>query len=84
MDVRINAIRGSFNSILEDAAIPKSLKTRIDNVVEMLNGSSEISLRLTKVLNELEEITGDNNLSPHLRTQIWNIISGLEEMLTII
>ena len=84
MEPRIDAIRSSFNSILKDTAIPKSFKIKIDNVVEMLNSSAEISLKLTKVLNELEEITSDNSISPHLRTQIWNLISNLEEMLTVI
>ena len=39
---------------------------------------------IDKVLNELEEISNDTNISPHLRTQMWNLISSLEGVLRLI
>lgn len=84
MEAMLDTIRGSFYSIIEDTALPKSLKSKMGNILEMFNSSSEISLKLTKILNELEEITSDCSLSPHLRTQIWNLISSLEGILTVI
>ncbi len=83
-DSKLDEIAVCFNSILEDASIPKNLKLKIGDAVEILNSEHEISLKISKVLAELEEISGDMNLTPHLRTQVWNIISSLENVLTLV
>ena len=77
---QLDGVISSFNSLLEDSTIPKNLKTKIDSALVMLNSESELFLRISKVLTELEEISRDMNLSPHLRTQVWNLLSSLENI----
>ena len=80
----MSSIKSSFTTILEDGTIPKNMKLKIDNVLGILNSESEITLKINKVLNELEEISNDTNISSHLRTQMWNLISSLEGVLRLI
>ena len=42
--------------------------------------SSEISIKISKALNDLDEIADDVNLQPYTRTQIWNVVSILEKI----
>ena len=83
-NIQMSSIKSSFTTILEDGTIPKNMKLKIDNVLGILNSESEITLKINKVLNELEEISNDTNISPHLRTQMWNLISSLEGVLRLI
>ncbi|MBI2129952.1 UPF0147 family protein [Candidatus Woesearchaeota archaeon] len=75
---------GSITGILEDlkadAAVPKNVKIKIDSVMGVLNGDSDISIKLNKALHELDEIANDANLQSYARTQIWNIVSALEKV----
>jgi uncharacterized protein (UPF0147 family) len=53
---------------------------RIEKVIEVLNNNLEISIKVSKALNELEELADDVNLQSYTRSQIWTIISVLEKV----
>jgi len=59
---------------------PKNIKTKLQNIIKMLEEGTEVSIKINKALNELEEVSGDPNLEPFIRTQIWNIVSVLEKI----
>ena len=75
---------GSVESILselkEDITVPKNVRLKIESVIFMLKEKSELQIKVSKALNELEEIADDVNLQAYTRTQIWNIISLLEKL----
>ena len=73
----------SFSQVLialkeleEDA--PKSVRLKISAVMDVLNDSSEKSIKVNKIISKLEELTDDVNLQSDTRTQIFNIVSLLE------
>jgi len=66
--------------LLEDNTVPKNIKTKISAIIESLKDNQEVSLRVNKALNLLDEISDDNNIQPYTRTQIWNIASMLESL----
>ncbi len=77
----------SFNDIIdvlselkEDLTVPRNVRTRIGNVINSLKEETEVSIKVSKALSELEEIADDVNLQSYTRTQMWNVVSELENI----
>ena len=68
----------ALEELQNDVAVPKNVKTKIELTIKALQEQTRDSLRASKALHELEEITEDNNMQPHIRTQIFNVVSLLE------
>ncbi|MFC1691023.1 UPF0147 family protein [Nanoarchaeota archaeon] len=68
----------ALEELQEDNTIPKNVKTKLGNIKEILQQQEELSLKLNKALNELDEISDDVNVQSYTRTQLWNIASMLE------
>ncbi|PIN72797.1 hypothetical protein COV21_01025 [Candidatus Woesearchaeota archaeon CG10_big_fil_rev_8_21_14_0_10_45_5] len=63
-----------------DSTVPRNVKAKIANAEKALSEDAELSLRVHKALNELDEISDDANMQPYTRTQVWNIVSVLESI----
>ena len=68
----------TLDELKDDATVPKNVRLRIGRVIQVLNDKSENDIKVSKALNELEEIADDVNLQSYTRTQVWNVISALE------
>ncbi len=77
---QLNDILDVLKELAEDSTVPKNVKNKVSEVIEILKDDSEMSLKISKALQELEEISDDSNLQPFTRTQIWNITSMLEKI----
>ena len=77
---QLNDIISVLSELMEDNTVPKNIKQKIDSIIRSLKDESDLSLRLNKALNVLDEISDDNNIQPYTRTQIWNIASMLESL----
>jgi uncharacterized protein (UPF0147 family) len=75
---KIKEIIYAFSELKEDTSVPKNIKNRISKVIEILNQDSDLSIRVNKVSNELDEILEDTNIQSYTRIQILNIVSLLE------
>jgi len=75
---KIKEIIYAFSELKEDISVPKNIKNRISKVIEILNQDSDLSIRVNKVSNELDEILEDTNIQSYTRIQILNIVSLLE------
>lgn len=69
-----------LNEIKDDLTVPKNVRARIEKVIEILSEAKEMPIKISKALNELEEVADDVNLQSYTRTQIWNVISELEKI----
>lgn len=68
----------ALEDLNSDNTVPKNIKTKIDDIVSALKEETELSIRLNRALNDLDEISDNSNIQPYTRTQIWNIVSILE------
>lgn len=68
-----------LNTINGDSTVPKNIKLKIREVEVILkNGTENIALQINKVLQELDDLSENNNIPDYTRTQLWNIASLLE------
>ena len=64
----------------QDTGISNITKEKIANSIETLNGDLDLSVRASKVIHEIEEVSQKNNIESYTRTQLWNIVSLLEKL----
>ncbi len=69
-----------LSEIEQDQSVPKNVRDKIEGIIAILKKEGELSIKVHKVLNELDEIAADTNLQPYTRTLIWNIGAELEKI----
>lgn len=75
----INDIIEVLVELESDGTVPRNVKQKLNTIMLVLRESTDLSIRIDRALQELEEITDDSNLQPHIRTQLWNVVSMLEK-----
>ena len=76
LEIVFNAI----SELSEENSVPKSVKFKLEKISSILEEDAEISIKINKALDELDELAEDNNIQPYIRTQIWNLVSILESI----
>ena len=77
---QINTIEPVLSELKGDIRVPKNVRMKVERVIKILKEKSEMPIKASKALNELEEIADDVNLESYTRTQIWNVISILAKV----
>ncbi len=76
----VDEVVKSLDEIRADATVPRNVRAKIELIINTLKEDIELSIKVNKALNEIDELSGDVNLQAYTRTQIWNVISVLEKM----
>jgi len=77
---QIESIIDVLNELSEDGSVPRNVKETVNSTIKALKEDKEISIKINKALHELDEIADDPNLQQYTRTQIWNVVSLLENI----
>lgn len=77
--VDIQEVIAALTDLCEDNTAPRNVKLKIEEIKRQLLLDGDETLKISKALNEIEGISEDSNLQPYTRTQIWNIVSLLEQ-----
>ena len=76
----VTAIIASISELQEDSTVPKNVKEKVQQIIHALKDEkAELSMRVDKALQILDDVAEDSNLQSYTRTQIWNIVSMLEK-----
>jgi uncharacterized protein (UPF0147 family) len=76
----ITQVIDSLKELTEDDSIPRNVRTRMSEMIQILKKDEAASIRVNRALSSIEEISEDTNLQPFTRTQIWGIASMLESI----
>ena len=71
-----------IEEFIQEDAVPKSVKSKLQSIAADLKSADEsnLSLRVNEFLSMLDEMSSDNNLDQFTRQQIWSISSMLEAL----
>ncbi|MEK6835429.1 MAG: UPF0147 family protein [Nanoarchaeota archaeon] len=67
----------ALNFIKEDEGVPRNIRSKINETICCLNENKEFSLKIDKILQDLDEISTDPNLPIYTRVEILNMIGLL-------
>jgi len=70
-----------LETILNDRTVPKNIRAAAESSKNILmsDGQSE-ELKISTAIHTLDEIINDPNMPVYTRTQIWNVVSILEQI----
>jgi len=66
-----------MESILDDRMVPRNIRAKVDEAIAKVRGSTITTL--SEAIYLLDDISNDVNMPEHTRTDIWQIISMIEE-----
>jgi uncharacterized protein (UPF0147 family) len=75
---KLQQVLFALQELADDISTPKNVKEKITTTIKVLNTDAELSIKVSKALHELEDITEDSNVQAYTRTQLFNIVSLLE------
>ena len=65
-----------------DSTLPKNVRLSVGRIIDFLaNTDEELSIRINRAMQELEEISSDINVQAYSRTQIYHVVNLLENSL---
>ncbi|MFH1398923.1 MAG: UPF0147 family protein [Candidatus Woesearchaeota archaeon] len=70
----------AMKELIEDLTVPRNVRTKIEAAAAALQSNQELSIRIDKAMQQLDEMANDPNTQPYTRAQIWNIVSMLESV----
>ena len=77
-DELLDIIEG-LDEIKDDTTVPKNIRLKIGTIMKILEDNDvELSIKISKAQQELDDISEDSNIQAYTRTQLWNVVSLLE------
>lgn len=80
-------MRDIFDNIIEalldlqeEEGVSKSINTKVEFVLTLLEGDDEDAVLANKALAELEVLSENSNIPSHIRTQLFHVVSMLESI----
>ena len=81
MNDQLNSIKEMLGEMKDDSSVPRNIRSKINNIIsEINNDNCKIDIKISRLLNYLEEISDDPNLPNYIRTEILmgiGILSGV-------
>ncbi len=67
--------------IINDRTVPRNIRNAVEKSKEFLNSQEQPEeMKISSALHVLDEIINDPNMPVYTRTQIWNVVSILEQI----
>lgn len=76
----VDKVRSLLEDVLNDHGIPRTIRATIENALENLDNGEDLDVKIASIISELDEVSGDPNISSYARTRIWNLVSELESL----
>ena len=77
-ETELKNIIDGLASIEQDNSVPRNIRAKIRNAIDILNEPKDMSLKIDKSLDELGEVADDPTVPSYTRMQIWSVVSMLE------
>jgi len=79
-EIDLTPVSEMIEAIVNDRTVPKNIRAAAEEAHAAINGTAEVKLKISTAISTLDDIINDPNMPMYTRTQIWNIVSILEQM----
>lgn len=81
MKNQISDIKDMLGELKLDNSVPRNIRSKIDEVINQLSKNDcGIDIKVSRLINDLEEISEDPNLPSYIRTEILMTIGILSKI----
>ncbi len=78
--MEIKEISDMIDDLVNDTSIPKNIRRALSEAKTRLESQEDKSVKISAAIYVIESITEDINMPAHARTQVWAIMSALEQL----
>ena len=71
-----------LETIINDRTVPKNIRKAAEDSKTILSSKDPHEVTISSAIGILDEIINDPNMPTYTRTQIWNVVSMLEQART--
>ena len=79
---RLEQVKELLIQISEDRTVPRNIRESAKKSKEILDSQEDLTVRVDRAIQILDEVSDDPNLPAYTRTQIWSVVSALESILS--
>jgi len=72
----VKSVVAAINELKGDPTITRHIRERLECIIAFLEQDPQLGK--DKAMLEIEELFSANSIEPHLRSQMWNVVSQLE------
>ena len=77
----ISQVVALLDTIISDRTVPRNIrKSAEDSKAALTSDEKSEELKISTAIHFLDDITNDPNMPLYTRTQIWNVVSMLEQL----
>jgi uncharacterized protein (UPF0147 family) len=76
----IKPVVDMIEQVASDRTVPKNIRAVAEEALTALEGDGDVKVRISTAIGFLDDVINDPNMPMYTRTQIWNIVSMLEQM----
>jgi len=76
----LDSVKQRMWNLMEDPAVPENISDTVGSAVKELEGDNDLSLKANSAASLLEEVGNDPNIAQHIRTEVWNLASKVENL----
>ncbi len=69
-----------MESVMQDTSVPRNIRKVVEDAKEKLKNQEELGVSISAAVYMLDDVSNDINMPSHTRTEIWTIISELENL----
>ena len=79
VEEQLKPVFGILEQIINDRTVPKNIRKAAEDSKTALVSTGQPEVKISTAIHILDEIISDPNMPMYTRTQIWNVVSMLEE-----
>jgi uncharacterized protein len=77
----VESISELMDAVIADNGVPRNIRKSVEEAKNKINKDSEdLGVTISAAIYYLDDISNDINMPSHTRTEIWTIISELENL----
>jgi uncharacterized protein (UPF0147 family) len=80
VDDNLLRVTDMLQEIVNDRTVPRNIRSAAESAIGSLNSKGSNELKVSTAVQTLDEIINDPNMPMYTRTQIWNVVSILEQL----
>jgi len=69
-----------MEAVMQDTSVPRNIRRVVEDAKEKLKSKEELGVSISSAIYMLDDISNDINMPSHTRTEIWTLISELENL----
>jgi len=69
-----------MEAVIQDTSVPRNIRKVVEDAKNKIESKEESEVNISSAVYMLDDISNDINMPAHTRTEIWTIISELENL----